>query len=152
MGKANKNPRSRRFPGDQKKPLNPYIPGSGSRLRDDHVSWRFEFLGTEPIYGIGGLCGDDSAALIKRLCALENTRINELFHSSDDTIKDYNVDKIPNAKASKRLADQYPDQTKIYRLRCGGKKRLYGFLAENVFHALWWDPDHEIWPTKKKHT
>ena len=30
--------------------------------------------------------------------------------------------------------------------------QLYGFLVDNVFHMLWWDPEHEIWPSRKKHT
>lgn len=31
-------------------------------------------------------------------------------------------------------------------------RRLYGFLLGHVFHVVWWDPDHEIWPSKLKHT
>jgi hypothetical protein len=39
--------------------------------------------------------------------------------------------------------------TKISRLRFGGKIRLYGFLIGNVFHMLWWDAEHQVWPAKR---
>jgi hypothetical protein len=37
-------------------------------------------------------------------------------------------------------------------LRLGGEPRLYGFVDENIFHVVFWDPDHEIWPSVLKHT
>ncbi|MFC1416387.1 hypothetical protein [Streptacidiphilus cavernicola] len=44
------------------------------------------------------------------------------------------------------------DMTRIGRLRFMGACRLYGFLEGNVFHVLWWDPNHEIWPYEKEHS
>ncbi len=37
-------------------------------------------------------------------------------------------------------------------LRMSGKERLWGFLRSGVFHVLWWDPEHQVYPSKKKHT
>ena len=34
----------------------------------------------------------------------------------------------------------------------GGKQRLWGFLRAGVFHVLWWDPEHQIYPSWEKHT
>ncbi|HMH92267.1 MAG TPA: hypothetical protein VK586_14425 [Streptosporangiaceae bacterium] len=42
--------------------------------------------------------------------------------------------------------------TKISVIRFAGEPRLYGFRDRNVFHVVWWDPRHEIWPSRKKHT
>lgn len=43
--------------------------------------------------------------------------------------------------------DQY------FRFRLGGEKRLWGFLTDDgVFHVLWWDPDHKVCPSEKRHT
>ena len=44
------------------------------------------------------------------------------------------------------------DQTKISVLRLGGQERLFGFRDRNVFHVVWWDPQHQIWPSLKKNT
>ncbi|MDQ1010386.1 hypothetical protein QFZ82_004871 [Streptomyces sp. V4I23] len=45
----------------------------------------------------------------------------------------------------------FGDRTEIQRLRFTGKQRLYGFLVGNVF-VLWWDPEHEVYPSPLKHT
>jgi hypothetical protein len=44
------------------------------------------------------------------------------------------------------------DMTKISVFRVTGEKRLYGFRCSNVFHVVWWDPQHVVWPSRKKHT
>ncbi|MEU2128489.1 hypothetical protein [Streptomyces sp. NPDC018352] len=46
----------------------------------------------------------------------------------------------------------FDDALKIQRLRFTGTQRLYGFLNGNIFHVLWWDPLHEVYPSKLKHT
>lgn len=40
----------------------------------------------------------------------------------------------------------------LFSLRMSNKERLWGFLRAGVFHALWWDPEHQIYPSVKKHT
>ncbi|PBC80100.1 hypothetical protein BX265_4936 [Streptomyces sp. TLI_235] len=44
------------------------------------------------------------------------------------------------------------DMTKIQRLELTGLQRLYGFLDGHVFHIVWWDRQHEVYPSKLKHT
>ena len=36
----------------------------------------------------------------------------------------------------------------IFRFRLTGEKRLWGFRAGRIFHALWWDPEHAVYPTE----
>ncbi|MBQ1167191.1 hypothetical protein KBZ21_55250, partial [Streptomyces sp. A73] len=63
------------------------------------------------------------------------------------------VADLPNKQALSRLDDLgIPDMTKIWTLRIGGAGRLWGFLVGPVFHIIWWDPDHQVWPSKKKNT
>mgnify|MGYP001616826484 CR=1 FL=1 len=33
-----------------------------------------------------------------------------------------------------------------------GKARVYGALGNNIFHIIWFDLNHEIWPSFKKYT
>ncbi len=33
-----------------------------------------------------------------------------------------------------------------------GKARVYGALSNNIFHIVWFDFNHLIWPSFKKHT
>ncbi|MBQ1165949.1 hypothetical protein KBZ21_49005, partial [Streptomyces sp. A73] len=65
----------------------------------------------------------------------------------------HDVADLPNKQALSRLDDLgIPDMTKIWKLRIGGAGRLGGFLVGHVFHIIWWDPDHQVWPSKKKNT
>lgn len=44
------------------------------------------------------------------------------------------------------------DCEKVFRFRLSGKSRLWGFRSGHEFRVLWFDPDHEVYPVKKKHT
>lgn len=60
---------------------------------------------------------------------------------------------LPNEQANDRLRElEYDDRDEINCLRITGERRLYGFKEQSRFYALWWDPHHEIWPSRKKHT
>lgn len=83
----------------------------------------------------------------------ETMTINGLFHQGDEPGKKYELARIPCKKALDRLEMlRLADQDCIHRLSIGGKKRLYGFLVGTVFHIVFWDPEHEIWPSQKKRT
>ncbi len=58
----------------------------------------------------------------------------------------------PNAK--RRLSERnLEDLDEIVRIRVSAKQRLYALReSDHVFSLLWWDPDHEIYPTKPKRT
>lgn len=36
----------------------------------------------------------------------------------------------------------------VFRFRLSGEKRLWGFRVGRVFHAIWWDPHHKVYPTE----
>lgn len=40
----------------------------------------------------------------------------------------------------------------MFRFRLGGEKRLWGFRDQAIFHVVWWDPDHEVCRSEKRHT
>ena len=67
--------------------------------------------------------------------------------------KDYPAKDLPTKEAIERLIDLgLDDQDSISRLSLTGEERLYGFRRGRYFHVLWWDPHHQIWPSKLKHT
>ena len=54
-------------------------------------------------------------------------------------------------KAQRRLRDLGRGETDaLFSMSLGGKIRLWGVRRDGVFFALWWDPNHEIYPTKPK--
>ncbi len=83
----------------------------------------------------------------------ESMTVGEVFPGNGYPGKDYNVEEIPTREALDRLdALGLADMTQISVLRLGGQQRLFGFRDRNVFHIVWWDPRHQIWPSHKKHT
>ena len=44
------------------------------------------------------------------------------------------------------------DTSDLFSLRLNNLERLWGLRSNDVFSVLWWDPDHQICPSLKKHT
>lgn len=56
-------------------------------------------------------------------------------------------------QAQKRLIElDLEDNEDLFSLRINGKKRLWGIRRGSQLLLLWWDPEHEICPSNKKHT
>ncbi|MDM8548969.1 hypothetical protein QUF72_02780 [Desulfobacterales bacterium HSG2] len=44
------------------------------------------------------------------------------------------------------------DTDELFSLRLSGKQRLWGIRDRETLRILWWDPEHQICPSAKKHT
>lgn len=127
------------------------LPGGGASSA--RICWRFVHVDQDGPWATATMTAEAVHALLAQLTAFESMTIDELFHRGDYPGKCYDVHALPNKSARERLeAVGLADMTRIWRLRIGGTGRLYGFLIDNVFHVLWWDPQHEVWPSKKRHT
>ncbi len=56
--------------------------------------------------------------------------------------------------AQKRLEDLgHDDENSLASFHINGQQRLWAIRrSKNQFYLLWWDPDHEICPSRRKHT
>jgi hypothetical protein len=62
------------------------------------------------------------------------------------------VSRLPS-KAKRRLQDiERDDLDQIVSLRVEGQPRVWGVRDRGVLHILWWDPEHTVYPSQKKHT
>lgn len=123
-------------------------PDAGER----HPVWRFADHDDEGTHTLGNLDGTGLIGLISKLRSFESMKINEIFAVGSEHGKSYPVEDLPTSVQKRLTALGRDDETEVARLRCGGKPRLYGFLRENVFHVLWWDPEHQVYPSKKRNT
>lgn len=125
----------------------------GSDTSDQRLCWRFGHVDEDGPWGLAGVDADTLRWLLDKLARIEDMTVNQAFHQGDEPGKHYDPSKIPTPQARDRLHEMnLADQTQISRLRFQGQPRLYGFMVGNVFHVVWWDPNHEIWPALKKHT
>lgn len=53
-------------------------------------------------------------------------------------------------EAQARITELGHDQRfeRLYRFGVGSRKRLWGFATEGVFYVLWWDANHQVYPTE----
>lgn len=154
MAKPKRKPKKQVFAPNVKTkevPTRSVLPGA--ETSDSRICWRFCHVDHDGPWGFEKVDPQTLRWLMERLSLVESMTINQLFHSGGYPGADYDVASIPNAVALGRLEEiGLSDMTKVHRLRFTGTARLYGFLVDHVFHIIWWDPNHEVWPSKLKHT
>ncbi|GGJ72822.1 hypothetical protein [Glutamicibacter ardleyensis] len=64
-------------------------------------------------------------------------------HSMDVSI----LHKSAQARIQKLHGDDAPDS--IFRFRLSGTKRLWGFRIGAIFHIVWFDANHDVYPVDK---
>ena len=62
------------------------------------------------------------------------------------------VDKISKESQKRLRKIGLEDIDTLVSLRLGAKERLWGIKDNECFKILWWDPNHEICPSRLKHT
>jgi len=149
MVRREKKPATKFAPKNAKQPL----PGVDldQAAQSERLSWRLSILDTH-----GGHFGWKKCGLAKieeiheKLCHHEKMSIKE-FHTLPGT------NKIPVDRLSKKARDRIEelnldDAEELFEIRLSGKERVWGTMTGAVFNLLWWDPNHEVYEVKKKHT
>lgn len=119
-----------------------------------HPSWRFERT------DIGYRWDISTAVFAEIIQALTNFErmtwgeINKQTHdngkSSNHPVRPYKLSKEAQNRFAELKLDEYADQ--LYSLRLKNKTRIYGILRDGIFSILWYEEEHEIYPSVKKHT
>lgn len=89
--------------------------------------------------------------VFKKLGLIENKTFNELV--ADRKHHPIPIEDFKSRKVHKQLELLgIPDVGSLFSLRINGKPRVYCMFSMNQFSLLWYDPNHEIYPSKKKST
>ncbi len=57
------------------------------------------------------------------------------------------------SQAQRRLLELRKDDCdELFSLRVTGRQRIWGIKDCSILWLLWWDPEHEVCPSHKKHT
>ena len=114
--------------------------------------WRFADLDADHPIGAIGLEPDDFRRFHKALGSYETQTCAEIWSSQANGCNCYQVDEAHENITSRLVELSRDDETQLHTLRVTGAYRVFGVLRENVYHVLWIDPEHEMWPSVKKHT
>lgn len=91
-----------------------------------------------------------------KLKSFENTTWDELSRATHDDGDSCNHnDSIQDLtkEAQDRLDElKYSDRSEIYSLRLENTVRIWGFRELNYLDIIWFDPNHEVYKSTKKHT
>lgn len=115
-------------------------------------AWRLTNLEMEGPYGWGKVDRDTLDYIRGKLRNFESMSLIEIFIKARKQNHSAKVHLIA-LEAQKRLQElRLYDVDRIHCLRFSGKQRVGGFITENVVNLLWWDPEHQVFPSAKKHT
>jgi hypothetical protein len=117
--------------------------------QEKRMVWRFSIIDADGPFGWGVVPRGLTWEIINKVRDLETCTIQELKNSGSHNIRVSDLSK----PAQNRLTDiKQDDIDEIFSLRISGKERIFGILDRNVLKVLWWDPDHQVCPSPKKHT
>lgn len=122
-----------------------------SATRDRFLRFRFNRVDIGSDWCLTDIDKSDHEDLIRFMPDMESMKLNEVVPSRCK--REDVAGKSPNTDAQMRAQGQFPDDhDNIYVLHMTGTKRLWGLLYDNEFSVIWWDPDHQIWPSSLKNT
>jgi hypothetical protein len=85
----------------------------------------------------------------EKLRSFESMTLGEILGRNNHCVEVSQLCK----RAKDRLAEMHlDDNDELLSLHLTGLRRVWGILEHNVVTLLWWDPNHEICPSPKKHT
>lgn len=119
---------------------------------DESPSWRFGLLEMVAPYGWHIV---DAAKLIEirnKLADLESMTWHDILVKAADRNHPITIDKICDPAKDRLNALGLDDIDHLISLHLSGKERVWGILELGTLRLLFWDPEHEICPSKKKHT
>jgi len=82
----------------------------------------------------------------ERLVRFESMKWKEILGHENHPI---DVNRL-SAHAQKRLEAKQVEASTLVSLRCAYTERIWGIRNENILSLLWWDPNHKVYPLKKK--
>lgn len=117
---------------------------------DQYPVWRVAFIDYEGKWGFDKLNKPNILkSILSKLKDFEGMKWREIEGDENHIISVAKISK----DAKKRLTDiNKSDHQDLFSFRLTGKKRLWGIRIREEFYILWWDPNHTVYPVKKKHT
>jgi hypothetical protein len=146
-------PRGRRNPKAGARVVAAKKPAPGAPLDDNPtIVWGFGLLRLDGRWGCAGMSPAHATELLGLFREWEKLRAGEFFGGGRRGHKFIAIENL-SPEAQKELERlQLDDLDGLWELHVSGKERIWGARLEHVFYPLWWDPDHEVCPSRKRNT
>jgi hypothetical protein len=115
-------------------------------------AWRFSRLELVDPFGWHQIATSKLHEIRERLASFESMTWHEILVANNHANHSIKISKICRT-ARQRLEElKLEDIEDLVSLRVSGKERVWGIKQDNILLLLWWDPQHQICPSKKRHT
>jgi hypothetical protein len=116
-----------------------------------HPMWRLNHLDWDGPW-CPSKCKDAGVrGILEKLANLESLSWTQIQSSTGSHFVSVdNIIKQARERISALKKEQWADN--LFSIRLSNKERLWGFQRSGIFHVLWWDPEHQIYPSHKKNT
>ncbi|MBD2177436.1 hypothetical protein H6F42_10985 [Pseudanabaena sp. FACHB-1998] len=144
-----KNPKQAREVFSTKDPRIASDPNSYYQKRP---SWRVAKMEFVDPFGWHTLDANGVNEIRKKLASFETMTWREILLDAKKQNHNISVEDLAK-EAQDRLLEIFSEQLdELTSLRLTGNKRIWGKIDEGVMELIWWDPEHRICESKKKHT
>ena len=93
---------------------------------------------------------DFSAEILPKQISFERRKLSDIVdddkHNHWISINDFSKEAQKRAAELPQLGDE------LFSLRLTSTLRLFGFIENGVYYIIWVDKDHEVCPSKQRHT
>lgn len=115
----------------------------------DNINWKFSMMDLCEPFAVSDITIEEWKKVLEKMREWENMTWGEILGRRDHAIE---INKL-SSEAKKRLIElNLDDFDEVLSLHIDGKKRLFGLRYNNTFYVLWWDREHKVCPSLKKHT
>lgn len=149
------NRRGRKQPTHTLEPSQPAKQPTGGARGDSVMRSTFKWCTSEVDLGGPFSWGSCEHAqifsdVIPRLQALETMTWSDVHSTGSHPISIEGLCKDARDRLSAiGKNDEYQE---LYSVRLSGRERIWGMRVGSALYLLWWDPEHEICPSRLKHT
>jgi hypothetical protein len=160
MAKKKKKPNTQTNPSTRRQPVQgakvsakkrPVPAPDGDADGSDRLVFGLQLLDHEGPYAWAGMSATDTKLIADTCKSWESMSANEVFAAGGN--KPIPLENLcPDAQTRLKQIDLEEYNGQWWELRVSGERRIWGVRQRHVFYVVWWDPNHRVCPSIKRHT
>ena len=115
-------------------------------------SWRIGLLEMVDPFGWHEIEKDKLSSIRQKFANFESMTWNEILVTHKHQNHSVSLDKLCKDALNRLRQIKQDDIEALVSLHLAGKERVWGIRQGEVLKVLWWDPEHLVCPSLKKHT
>lgn len=161
MARKNKQPKAKNIPNPGKHPKQHEIPENKKfpkriaslTSNNEFPTWKVSLLEFVDPYGWHQISREKFQEVIGKLKHFEGMTWNEILIRDKKKNHSIQLNQLDRAALERLEELKQDDVDDVISLRVSGEERIWGIRdGGSSLKLLWWDPNHQICPSKKKHT